>query len=319
MAGRLCPFRDSGAQGRQLASALPLRAGGVFTSADGRSVGLSTKALLRLAHRGEVTRLCHGWWMPGHPADPWDRHRRLCAALHLHYAGHAWVSHTSALALAQLPVQSSALATAHLTRCTGQQARRATTYRMHASVGDLGPPAQLATAIVQSALLRGPLQGLYAADAALRRRDVTADDVAEALERLRGHRGMAQARAFLTHADGRHESPGETRTAVVLRSLGYAATPQVELRRDGTSYWVDFLLDDAPVVIEFDGRVKYTDPEVLFAEKRREDEIRSWGYVVVRLTWQLLAEPERVRQPIEDARALALRHIGEPSALVTKA
>lgn len=286
-------------------SALPLRSGGVFTSADGRAVGLSTKALLRLAARGEVTRLCHGWWMPGRPADGKDRHRRLCAALQSQYEGRAWVSHTSALALAQLPVQQAALTTAHLTRWTDQQTRRATTYRMHASVGDhLDPSARLATAIVQSALLSGPLQGLYAADAALRRRTVTPGDIAEALDRLRGRRGMAQVREFFRYADARHESPGETCTAVVLRALGYAVTPQVELRRDGTAYWVDFLLDGMRVVIEFDGRVKYTDPEVLFAEKRREDEIRSWGYVVVRLTWDLLHEPARVRQRIEDARAL---------------
>ena len=81
-------------------------------------------------------------------------------------------------------------------------------------------------------------------------------------------------------------------------------TPQVELRRDGQSYWVGFMLDGTRVVIEFDGRMKYTDPKVLFVEKQREDEIRSWGYVVVRLTWDLLNEPPRVRQRIEDALAL---------------
>lgn len=246
-------------------SALPMRAGGVFTSADGLAIGLTTKALVRLAERGEVTRLCHGWWMPGRPVDLRDRHCRLCAALHLQYEGRAWVSHTSALALAHLPVPPAALSTAHLTRCTGQQTRRATTYRMHASVGGhLDPAARLATAIVQSALLSGPLQGLYAADAALRRRAVTSDDVAEALDRLRGRRGMAQVREMFRYADARHESPGETRTALVLRALGYAVTPQVELRRDGQSYWVGFMLDGTRVVIEFDGRMKYTDPKVLF-------------------------------------------------------
>lgn len=300
-------------------SALPLRPGGVFTTADAGGIGLTTKTLTRLAVRGEVTRLCHGWWLIGRPASPTEHHRSLCAALTSQFADRAWVSHTSALLVARLPVGTADLRRVHLTRTSDRQSRRTPTYVLHSSVGaDLDHRGRLATAIVQTALVSGPLQALCAADAALCRRLVSAEDLAAATARLSGHRGMAQARPFLTHADGRHESPGETRTAVVLRSLGYAATPQVELRRDGASYWVDFLLDDAPVVIEFDGRVKYTDPEVLFAEKRREDEIRSWGYVVVRLTWDLLNEPERVRQRIEDARALVLRHLGEPSALVAK-
>lgn len=287
-------------------SDLPTRAGGVFATSDAVAIGLTTKTLTRLAAHGQVTRLCHGWWAKGTSTDALDRHRRLCVALTCDFEGRAWVSHTSALAVARLPVAASDLVLAHLTRTSDRQTRRTPTYVLHSCVGaDLDRTARLATAIVQSALVAAPLRALYAADAALRSRLVTCDDLGMAQDRLAGQRGMAQARAFLRHADGRHESPGETRTAVVLRLLGYRATPQVELRRDGQSYWVDFLLDDAPVAIEFDGRVKYTDPTVLFAEKRREDEIRSWGYVVVRLTWNLLNEPDRVRRRLEDALALA--------------
>ena len=85
--------------------------------------------------------------------------------------------------------------------------------------------------------------------------------------------------------------------------LGIAATPQVRI--PGSNAIVDFLLDDAPVVIEFDGRVKYgrgadeLDPfgrrrsgqEVLWQEKRREDRLRELGYEVVRVVWSELDSP----------------------------
>lgn len=58
--------------------------------------------------------------------------------------------------------------------------------------------------------------------------------------------------------------------------------------------------------MEFDGKEKYAvvDPEQaqeLFAEKRREDGFRRFGYEVVRVTWADLFAPERLRARIEAA------------------
>jgi hypothetical protein len=122
---------------------------------------------------------------------------------------------------------------------------------------------------------------LCAADAALGRGLVSHQSLAEALRTCNSHPRTAATRALLVHADGRHESPGETRCAVLLRHLGLTATPQVQIARDGFWYRVDFLLDAAPVVIEFDGRVKYGSGVDVFTEKVREDRLRSWGYEVV--------------------------------------
>ena len=49
----------------------------------------------------------------------------------------------------------------------------------------------------------------------------------------------------------------------------------------------DLLFDG--VILEFDGRLKYTSVDVLFDEKKREDELTSLGWVVVRWTWEDLA------------------------------
>jgi very-short-patch-repair endonuclease len=47
---------------------------------------------------------------------------------------------------------------------------------------------------------------------------------------------------------------------------------------------VDFLFDGC-VIGEADGRGKYTGPQDLWAEKRREDALRALGFEVVRWGW----------------------------------
>ena len=66
---------------------------------------------------------------------------------------------------------------------------------------------------------------------------------------------------------------------------------------------VDFLVAGR-VVVEFDGLLKYRGedgPEVVVAEKRREDRLRELGYEVVRVTWDELAHPERILARIRAA------------------
>ena len=54
------------------------------------------------------------------------------------------------------------------------------------------------------------------------------------------------------------------------------------------------------VLIEFDGLIKYSKllkpgeraPDVVLAEKLREDRLRDLGYLVVRLVWSELADPD---------------------------
>ncbi|MCL9665216.1 hypothetical protein L2091_08250 [Curtobacterium albidum] len=75
---------------------------------------------------------------------------------------------------------------------------------------------------------------------------------------------------------------------------------------DGTIDRVDFWLPREGVVVEFDGRQKYDDPDMLqgrsasdvvWAEKIREDRLRARPEVrtVVRPRWWHLLDPERLR------------------------
>ncbi len=100
--------------------------------------------------------------------------------------------------------------------------------------------------------------------------------------------------------DGRSESPGESRGRYLFWWLGL---PKPELQYevvDAAGRLVainDFAWPDRNIYGEFDGKVKYgrllepgQDPgEVVFAEKRREDEIRRvTGGTVVRWVWSEL-------------------------------
>lgn len=120
--------------------------------------------------------------------------------------------------------------------------------------------------------------------------------------------GVARAVRALDVCHPAHESVGESFAAARFRQLRTPAiVPQhVFDLPDGSTVRVDFWMPELGVVIEFDGRQKYEDPamlrgrsgaDALWAEKRREDQIRRLPGVraVIRVTWWHLVDPERLR------------------------
>lgn len=161
-----------------------------------------------------------------------------------------------------------------------------------------------ALAVVQTASCAGLRAGLIAADAALARGLVTAEDLARALVRS-GHAG--DSARVVEMADGRSESPGESWSRLVFAGL---ALPVPELQaeiHDGRGTLVgrvDFLFRGQRLIVEFDGSVKYEGADgrdALFREKRLEDALRSLGFQVVRLTWRDLCHPASVARVIDEA------------------
>lgn len=143
-----------------------------------------------------------------------------------------------------------------------------------------------------------------AIDAAVRDGSLTAAQLADALPAGPG-RGSRRARTVLAALDARHETAGESYTAIRLVQIGVGqVVPQHEFRHDGFTDRVDFWLPDIRVVVEFDGKQKYTDPamlagrhpgDVVWTEKRREDRLRRRREVrtVVRVTWWHLERLDR--------------------------
>jgi hypothetical protein len=133
---------------------------------------------------------------------------------------------------------------------------------------------------------------VVALDAALLRKAVTADELQAGIESIRGWRRADRALRAVALADGRAESPLETRGRLRILGAGLPAPAlQTEIRVAGRLIGVvDAWFDEAAVAVEFDGKVKYTDPwrgrapdRVLWEEKRREDELRALDIRVVRI------------------------------------
>lgn len=112
-------------------------------------------------------------------------------------------------------------------------------------------------------------------------------------------------------ADGGAESVGESRSRLLLQTLGFGPVITQYSVRDGALLVgrTDLKLDRWHVIVEFDGQGKYSEGKYghdsVYKEKRREDQIRDLGYEVVRLVWDDLAHPARVRQKILAAIARA--------------
>lgn len=286
----------------------------VFTTAAAERAGIPRLRLVALAKGGDLRHLARGAWSVDQPADAEDLHLLRTVAVLRRQRGDSAATAHSALVVWGLPVWGADLDRVHLIRKPSATTRRShdhTVWSPGALIVDVTRPpavpvalpcAEPAVAIVHAGIAAGPETALIAADAAVGRELVTARQLeVAAAEVPMGTPGIAAARRALAGVDGRHESPGETRLARLCRDLGYDLDPQVWIG----PWRVDFLLTGTTVVLEFDGKVKYETKEDLLAEKRREDDLRRRGYVLVRIMWADLGHPERVRRRIEAALRVA--------------
>jgi hypothetical protein len=78
----------------------------------------------------------------------------------------------------------------------------------------------------------------------------------------------------------------------------------------------DFRWKEYRTLAEFDGKVKYEDrylasgesaADVLWQEKKREDELRRLGYEIVRIIWADLDKPLLIARRVRDAFKLGQR------------
>ena len=253
-------------------------------------------------------------------------HRLTTLALLRSFEGRVCASHQSALVLHGIALWRSDLSTVHVARATDDHTRHRTGAIIHPSCG-VDPvttsghlTVPVAVAVVQVGLrpMLGraafPLESLIAADNALHSQAITRAELDEAVSRHAGHPGIRAVREQLVHADGRHESVGETRLGVVLRLLGYDSEPQVRRIVGTSTYRVDRRIRGTRVVVEFDGMSKYLPPEpseddfararaALEAEKTRQDHLVDTGDDVVRVRWWQLDDLPALRARVDAAIA----------------
>lgn len=294
-------------------SRLAGRHGGVFTTADARTVDVDDPTLRSLVRSGEVVRVRRGAYVLG---EVWaeaehERALRLRTKAVLRSRGDDVGTHQAALALHGLPLHGVRM---DIVDVQAKVSRPRLSSGLRTQPGDLpsvtvdgARAVRVEHAIVQVLLRSGLEAALVPLDAALRTKVCVLDEVTSALSLLAPKRYAALGRRLVSLADPKCDSPGESRTRILLHDLELAWRSQVVICDENDDFVakVDFLVEGR-VVVEFDGLQKYAGADgraALAAEKRREDRLRALGYAVVRLTWADLASPERVTAMLR--RALA--------------
>jgi hypothetical protein len=150
-----------------------------------------------------------------------------------------------------------------------------------------GVPMTTIPSTIVDVARRDPRSGLMAADAALHESVLRPEALDAALQRQARLLGTRRAREVLSLARDLIESPLESLTHLALHDSGL---PPPELQRwvrgaDQRRYRVDFLWRDSRLILEADGRAKYTDAE-RWREKRRDLALSRAGLFVARVTWR---------------------------------
>jgi hypothetical protein len=283
---------------------------GVLVTSQLLAAGYSARSLVELVRRGVLAHPGRGLYIVSalEEEDAVPRHRQLVAGARLLYEDAVLVGATALLAHG-VPVWGTDLERPALrrpiVRSGGMRAFWVRPGEGPTVSTDWGAASPLPDALALHAVDNGIMPGVVSADAALRSGATTVDGLQAAVGRVASWPDGSRALAMGSFADGRRESVGESRCGVELALAGVVATPQVEIRAPGGRLVarVDFLVDGTDVVVEFDGRVKYADgdPRVLWDEKRREDDLRALGYVVVRVRWADLERPGAVAAKVRAA------------------
>ncbi|PYI69619.1 hypothetical protein CVV68_00450 [Arthrobacter livingstonensis] len=126
------------------------------------------------------------------------------------------------------------------------------------------------------------------------------------VDAMPGRRGVRRARGVLRALDGRSESPGETRTRLIIAEMDIPQPElQVKLTAGGRVYRPDFVWEEQKLIVEFDGDYKYfvyrPTAEVILEERKREKRLMEDGWRFVRLEWRDLSNPEDVKRRIQAA------------------
>lgn len=278
--------------------------------------GYDDRAIGRALRAGNLARVRYGAYVDGPTwagLDDAGRHRLAVRAAVRQSRTEVVASHTSAVVEHGGPTWGLPIGAAHLTRLDRRAGRAASgivQHRGHVRPDDVVEHAGLAvTAPAVTALdviATSPTEvGLVVTNYFLHHRLASRAEL-ESVRMLHEHRpGTLAADLVLRLADERVESVGESRCFYAFWQAGLPA-PQLQWEvHDGGRVVarLDFAWPEHGVFAEFDGQVKYgrllrpgqTVSDVVDAEKRREELVcRLTGWRCLRITWEDLADPQRL-------------------------
>lgn len=126
---------------------------------------------------------------------------------------------------------------------------------------------------------------LAAADAFAHAGLIDVDDVNEYVGRLKGYRGIVQARSLAAIIEPKTQSPGESWQRLRMLDAGFPPPePQFEIVDDfGRSYFIDLPYPELQIGSEYDGREFHTDEHHRTHDRERRDylsDVYGWRWVI---------------------------------------
>jgi hypothetical protein len=290
---------------------------GVFTAAEARSVGYRPDQI-SLAVRSRQWRAIRRGVYVEKPrwdevaADARMRHLVECAAVLAVLAPGPVLSHESAARYHELVLPRRVETGVRLTE-TGEW-RTGRGYRISPAALQDGDVARTnvfgvttpARTLVDCAREWTLTDAVVAIDAAIHGQKVSRAELQAAVLAASHWVGIGHAGRALNLADGRAESPLETRARLALLAEGLPLPElQVEIHGErGFIGRVDGWYEEAAVALELDGKTKYLEPwngrtpaEAVWEEKRREDAMRELGIRALRLVDDDIAQVRRDLAP----------------------
>ncbi|WP_244928372.1 type IV toxin-antitoxin system AbiEi family antitoxin domain-containing protein [Nocardioides sp. W7] len=285
----------------------------VLLRRDAVAAGIDDNALSRYVHAGVLVRIRQGAYSIASvwkQASPEDQHLMVVDAVMRQYDAHVVLSHASAALLQGAPGWGLDLSNVHVTHLEGGGRIGGRVIHHHGScrAGDvtrmndhwITSPARTVHDIAMTA---GAEATLVNASDFLHRGLTTIEELL-ALEPARNKWPRTLGMNVVHHlADARFESVGESRCRFLFWSQGLPAPePQFDVFHPNGKLAgrVDFAWPEFGLLLEFDGRIKYTRyrregeslEETILREKRREELIcELTGWRIIRLTWADLADP----------------------------
>lgn len=257
---------------------------------------------------------------------PAQQHVIRCRAVAQRLGDGIVLTHQSAAIMHGMPVWGVDLGEVQVTRRDGRRGRHEA--GVHHHIGRIGDSeiveidgaltASPSRTVWEVACAGSSESGLVTADGALHDGLTSHDSLRSVAGQFANWQGSRSARLALSLADGRSESPGESRSRHLFWRFGIPA-PDLQLRivdRDGRVVArTDFGWELYRHLAEFDGRIKYDGTfrdsgfGTVFDEKRREDLIRAEMWGLSRLIWSDLeaaaaaSTAHRLKADIERSRS----------------
>ncbi|GAA1763637.1 type IV toxin-antitoxin system AbiEi family antitoxin domain-containing protein [Nocardioides hankookensis] len=288
----------------------------VFLRCELLAQGYDDYAISRLVADGVWTRVRRGAYVLKAAYDKLDargRHGLRARAVAKQAKTAVVLSHVSGLPEYDAPAWQIDLSDVHVTRVDGKLGRHEAGVHQHCGrilpddvVTRNGVRVMSGTRIALEVTTVAAVEpALCVVNHLLHHGHATLEQLAERYRSMDHWPNTLNTDIVLRLADPRIETVGESRTYYLFSRHGIPApVPQYEVHdEDGELIGrLDFAWPELGVWVEFDGKVKYqkpfksgqSAPDVVIAEKRREDRIRRrTGWRCIRLTWDDLEHPEQ--------------------------